>query len=250
MKLTIITITYNAEKVLESTLKSVFSQSNQNFEYLIIDGLSKDKTLDIAKKYGVKNIISEPDKGIYDAMNKGLELAIGEYIWFMNAGDQLFDNETVAQLIRAFEMDGDIYYSDTLIVDEQNNPLGLRSEITPHKLPKRLKWQAFKYGMLVCHQSFIVRKTIAPKFILGHHYSADIDWEINCLKASQKAIFLEFILSKYLTGGFSVKNLKASLLDRFSILKKHFGIISTILSHLIIGIRGLLFIIYRKNKYW
>jgi glycosyltransferase involved in cell wall biosynthesis len=250
MKLTIITITYNAEKVLVSTLKSVFSQTNQNFEYLIIDGASKDNTLDIAKKFGVKNIISEPDKGIYDAMNKGLELCRGEYIWFMNAGDQLFDNETVARLLKAFELEGDIYYSDTSIVDEQNNTLGLRSEITPHKLPKMLSWQAFKYGMVVCHQSFIVRKTIAPKFILGHHYSADIDWEINCLKVSQKTIFLDFILSKYLTGGFSVKNLKASLLDRFLILKKHFGLVSTVFSHLIIGLRGILFIINRKNKYW
>ncbi len=73
MQLSIITITYNAEAVLERTLKSIFSQTNQSFEYLIIDGASKDNTLAIANKFGVKKIISEPDKGIYDAMNKGLE---------------------------------------------------------------------------------------------------------------------------------------------------------------------------------
>ncbi len=250
MKLSIITITYNAELVLERTLQSVFDQTNQNFEYLIIDGASKDQTIKMAQKFGVKNIVSEPDKGIYDAMNKGLALAKGEYIWYMNAGDQLSDKQVVERLFMAFESGGDIYYSDTLIVNEKDNHIGLRSEITPHKLPKTLNWKAFKYGMLVCHQSFIVRKSIAPKYILDHHYSADIDWEINCMKASKKTIFLDFILSKYLMGGFSVKNLKASLLDRFIILKKHFGIVTTVFSHLIICFRGLLFIIYRKKKYW
>jgi glycosyltransferase involved in cell wall biosynthesis len=250
MKLSIITITYNAENVLESTLKSVFGQTNQNFEYIIIDGASKDKTLKIAEKYGVKNIYSEPDKGIYDAMNKGPKIAKGEYIWFMNAGDQIFDNEVVGNLFKAFSENADVYYSDTLIVDESDNPVGLRSKITPHQLPNPLKWQDFQYGMVVCHQSFIARKSICQPYLLNHHYSADIDWEINCLKASKKTIYLNFILSKYLTGGFSVKNLKASLIDRFQILKKHFGFWNTIISHILIGFRGLKFIIAKKKKYW
>lgn len=250
MQLTIITITYNAEKVLERTLKSIFSQTNQNFEYLIIDGASKDNTIQIAKSFGVKNIVSESDKGIYDAMNKGLNLANGEFVWFMNAGDQLHDNEVVEKLFEQFKLQGDIYYSDTLIVNELNEPLGLRSENTPHKLPKTLIWQDFKYGMLVCHQSFIARKAICQPYLLNHYYSADIDWEINCLKASKKTIYLSFILSKYLTGGFSVKNLKASLVDRFKIITKHFGYFTSLISHFIIFIRGFLFIIKKKNKYW
>lgn len=250
MKLTIITITYNAENVLERTLKSVFSQTNQNFEYIIIDGASKDNTLKIAEKYGVKNIFSEPDKGIYDAMNKGLKLANGEYVWFMNAGDQIFDNEVVNKLFESFEQNGDVYYSDTLIVDESNNPQGLRSKITPHQLPNPLRWQDFEYGMVVCHQSFIARKSICQPYLLNHHYSADIDWEINCLKASKNTFYLDFTLSKYLTGGFSVKNLKASLIDRFQILKKHFGFWSTIVSHFFIGLRGIKFIVAKKQKYW
>lgn len=250
MKLTIITITYNAENVLERTLKSIFAQTNQNFEFIIIDGASKDNTLKIAQKYNIKNIHSEPDNGIYDAMNKGLKLANGEFIWFMNAGDQIFDNEVVHKLIKTFEANGDVYYSDTEIVDESDKSLGLRSKITPHQLPNPLKWQNFKYGMVVCHQSFIARKSICLPFLLNHHYSADIDWEINCLKASKNTIFLNFILSKYLTGGFSVKNLKASLVDRFQVLQNHFGLFTAVVSHFSISFRSLKFIISKKQKYW
>ena len=165
MQLSIITITYNAEAVLERTIKSVFNQTNQSFEYLIIDGASTDHTLEIANKYDIKKIYSEPDKGIYDAMNKGLERATGKYIWFMNAGDKIYDNQVVEKLLSEMKSECDVYYSDTLIDDESNKPLGLRSEITPHKLPEKLKWQDFKYGMVVCHQSFIAKKEI--KVTLG-----------------------------------------------------------------------------------
>jgi glycosyltransferase involved in cell wall biosynthesis len=250
MKLTIITITYNAEKVLERTLKSVFDQTNQAFEYLIIDGASKDKTLKIAAEFGVKNVYSEPDYGIYDAMNKGLTIAKGEYVWFMNAGDQIADNHVVDNLLIALAANADAYYSDTIIIDNNNMNLGLRSLITPHKLPSVLTWSSFKYGMLVCHQSFIAKKSIAPRFLLNHHYSADIDWEIKVLKESKNVVYLDFILSKYLTGGFSVKNLKASLIDRFIILKNHFGFVSTLFSHFIILYRGLVFMLSKKGKYW
>lgn len=250
MKLSIVTITYNAEKVLENTLKSIFSQTNQNFEYIIIDGNSTDGTLVLVDKFGVKNIVSEPDNGIYDAMNKGLAMATGEYIWFMNAGDELFDNDVVERLVESFNEKADIYYSETAIINEAGQILGKRSEITPHKLTKNIQWQNFKYGMLICHQSFIVRKSIAPKFVLNHYYSADIDWEIKCLKASKKTIYLEFILSKYLVGGFSVKNLKASLMDRFIVLKNHFGLPQTIVNHFIILFRGFIFASKKRGKYW
>lgn len=250
MKLTIITITYNAEAVLEATLKSVFNQTNQNFEYWIIDGASTDKTLEIAKKYKVKNIVSEADKGIYDAMNKGLKLATGEYLWFLNAGDQIADIEVVEKLHLAFKSNASIYFSDTELINQNGQILGLRSQLTPHLLPKKLHWRQFKYGMLVCHQSFIVKQKIAPNYLLNHHYSADIDWEIKCLKASESTEYLFFYLSKYLIGGFSVKNLKASLLDRFKILESHFGLFPTLFSHLQIAFRGLLFSIKNKGKYW
>jgi glycosyltransferase involved in cell wall biosynthesis len=250
MKLSIITITYNAEKVIERTLMSIFKQTNLSFEYIIIDGASTDKTLDIAKKYKVKNVYSEPDKGIYDAMNKGLSKASGDYIWFMNAGDEIYDEHVVENLIDLMQSNADIYYSDTMIVDENNNNLGLRSEITPHKLPKTLHWQDFKYGMVVCHQSFIAKKSTCKPFLLNHHFSSDIDWEIKCLKAANTIEFVPFVLSKYLAGGFSIKNLKASLFDRFLVLKNHFGWYGTVIAHLLIILRGISFTMKFKGKYW
>jgi glycosyltransferase involved in cell wall biosynthesis len=161
--LSIITITYNAEQFLERTLQSVLKQSDQHFEYLIIDGKSKDSTLSIAEKYKdrIDVLISEPDNGLYDAMNKGQAKASGKYIWFMNAGDEIADENTVSKLLHLLKDDPDVVYSDTYMVDNVGKVLGLRSEILPHKVPEVLSWEKFKLGMLICHQSFVVKKSLA-----------------------------------------------------------------------------------------
>jgi glycosyltransferase involved in cell wall biosynthesis len=252
LKLTIITITYNAEQFLERTILSVANQTVQGFEYLIIDGGSKDRTLEIIKNHekSVTRWISEKDKGIYDAMNKGLSLASGDFVWFMNAGDQIHDNQVVEKLLKTMEDNADVYYGETLFVNDNGENLGLRSVVTPHGLPKNLTWRDFRYGMVVCHQAFIARKTIAPSYRLDHFYSADIDWEIKCLKAAQKVTNLNITVAKYLTGGFSIKNLKRSLLDRYEILRTHFGFFGAAFAHVLILFRGLGFIWKKKGKYW
>ncbi|MEA5141822.1 glycosyltransferase family 2 protein [Arcicella rigui] len=252
IKLSIITITYNAEKFLKRTIESIVAQSNQDFEYIIIDGKSKDATLAIAKAYGerVNLLVSEPDKGLYDAMNKGLRLASGEFVWFMNAGDEINDSEVVANLIQSLaETNADVFYGDTYFVEENGTIQGLRSEITPHRLPKNLKWQDMNLGMLVCHQAFIARKSIAP-FYLENNLSADVDWEISCLKRAKKVQFLDIVVAKYLVGGISNKQLKRSLIDRYEVLKKHFGLFGAILAHIQITIRGVKLILKKGGKYW
>jgi glycosyltransferase involved in cell wall biosynthesis len=140
LKLTIITITYNAEQFLERTILSVANQTVQDFEYLIIDGGSKDRTLEIIKNHekSITRWISEKDKGIYDAMNKGLNLASGDFVWFMNAGDQIHDSQVVEKLLKAIEDNADVYYGETLFVNDNGENLGLRSVVTPHGLPKNL----------------------------------------------------------------------------------------------------------------
>ena len=252
IKLSIITITYNAEKFLKRTIESIVAQSNQDFEYIIIDGKSKDATLAIAKAYGerVNLLVSEPDKGLYDAMNKGLRLASGEFVWFMNAGDEINDSEVVATFIQSLaETNADVFYGDTYFVEENGTIQGLRSEITPHRLPKNLKWQDMNLGMLVCHQAFIARKSIAP-FYLENNLSADVDWEITCLKRAKKVQFLDIVVAKYLVGGISNKQLKRSLIDRYEVLKKHFGLFGAILAHIQITIRGVKLILKKGGKYW
>ncbi len=249
--LSIITITYNAEQFLERTIQSILAQTDQNFEYIIIDGKSTDGTLQIAEKYKnrVNKLISEPDKGLYDAMNKGLKNAKGDFIWFMNAGDEINDKDAVKRIFQFVTDKIDVLYGDTFFVNEDGNIQGLRSEITPHRLPKNLKWQDMKLGMLVCHQAFIARKTIAPLY-MENNLSADVDWEIECLKRAREVKYLDLVVAKYLTGGISNRQLKRSLLDRYEVLKKHFGFMGAIFAHVQILFRGIGLILKNKGKYW
>lgn len=253
--LTIITVTFQAEKFLGRTLDSIErALSNVKnpslLEYLIIDGGSNDSTLSIARRYDhfISKVISEKDKGLYDAMNKGLRLASGRYVWFLNAGDEAYDDQTLQNLLSSLETGAAVYYSDAMMVREDGTEVGLRSRFTPHTLPANLHWQDFALGMKVCHQAFIARKDIAP-FYEHENLSADIDWEIECLKRAEKVQFLPFILCRYLLGGLSVKNHRRSLTDRYKVLRKHFGLIPTLFNHLRIFWRGYWFA--RKNgKYW
>ena len=251
MLISIITITYNAEQFLERTIQSILAQTDQNFEYIIIDGKSKDDTLRIASTYKnrVNQLVSEPDKGLYDAMNKGLKLAKGDFVWFMNAGDEINDNQAVEKIYKAISDKTDVLYGDTFFVDNDGIIQGLRSQITPHRLPKDLKWQDMKLGMLVCHQAFIARKSIAPLYI-ENNLSADVDWEIECLKRAKKVQYLDFVVAKYLTGGISNQQLKRSLLDRYEVLKKHFGVMGALFAHVQILCRGISLMVKKRGKYW
>src|SRR5574344_5919 len=183
MLITIITITYQAEQFVERTLQSVLHQSCNDFEYVVIDGASTDGTLDILKKHAPlleeRNIpvqwISEPDKGIYDAMNKGIHQAKGAYIWFMNTGDVIAKHQVVEKIkssIRAEASQPDFLYGETLIVDQTGNVMGERRL----RAPEKLDWKKFKMGMLVCHQSMVVSKSLAIPFNLNYKYSSDFDW--------------------------------------------------------------------------
>ena len=246
----IITITYNAERFLERTIQSIMAQQETDYEYIVIDGASTDGTLDIIKRYEshITTWISEPDQGLYDAMNKGLHLAKGEYVWFMNAGDEIHDSQTLPNLlywISGQNMErgsADVYYSDALFVEDDGGlrsgtPVGLRSVVTPHTLPNRLTWHDMALGMKVCHQAFIARRAIAPDY-LTNNLSADLDWEIRCLKAAKRIEPLPFVLCNYLMGGLSVQQHRKSLIDRFKVLVAHFGLLTTLRNHVQIILRA------------
>ncbi|HEV7348037.1 glycosyltransferase family 2 protein [Telluribacter sp.] len=254
--LTIITITYNAERYLERTLRSVqkaLVRINDPglVEYWIIDGASKDNTLALAHKYREVlslRIQSEPDRGLYDAMNKGLEAATGKYLWFLNAGDEVHDEEVLQKLLAALESKADVYYSDALFVRDDGSPVGLRSQVTPHTLPTRLSWRDMALGMKVSHQAFIPKRELAPRYDITN-LSADIEWEIMCLKKARTIQYLELVLCRYLTGGLSVQRHRRSLLDRFTVLRRHFGLLPTLWNHVRISWRGMLFA-RKRSRYW
>ena len=251
--LSIITITYQAEQYIVRTLDSIYAQKGLNeIEYLVIDGASKDKTLATIKQHPVTvdHLISEKDQGIYDAMNKGITASSGKYLLFLNAGDTFADENTLENILKSLQLNPDVLYGDAIFVNLKGEKLGLRSEVTPHQLPTQLKWQDFKFGMLVCHQAFIVKKDIAPLYSLEYKLSSDIDWEINCLKRSEVITKSDVPICRYLTGGASVQNLKKSWTERFQVLSSHFGTIPSIFYHLIIILRGIIFGIQKKGKYW
>ena len=252
-KISIITITFQAEAYIQRTLDSVHAQGNRDqFEYIIIDGNSQDRTLSLIQNASIKPdlLISEVDKGIYDAMNKGLAKATGEYVLFLNAGDEFASDNTLNTILNHISENPDVLYGDANFVDLKGNFMGKRSEATPHQLPQNLTWKDFKFGMLVCHQAFICKKSIAPFFSLEYQLSSDIDWEIQCLKSAHKISYMQEPICNYLMGGASVKNLKKSWLERFQVLSKHFGLIPTILNHITIIFRGIRFAYNKGEKYW
>jgi glycosyltransferase involved in cell wall biosynthesis len=249
--ISIITVTFNAEKFLERTLLSIQKQTLKDFEVLVIDGKSTDNTLTIARKYDslIATVISEKDNGIYDAMNKGLDLAKGDFVWFINAGDEIADEHVVQKIAERTDDSIDLIYGDSLLVDLSGKVKGKRSELTPHRLKQNINWKDLKYGMLVSHQSLLVRKKIAPHYKTDN-LSADVDWEINAFKAAQKTLFLEFPLSRFLEGGVSNRHLKRSLKDRYLVLQDHFGWFSNFINHLYILFRGMTLVLKRRRKYW
>lgn len=255
IKFTIVTCTYNAEAVLQRTLDSVMKQTYCNIEHLIIDGVSKDKTLTMVKAYQHKNdvgesaheilVFSEPDKGLYDAMNKGIDRATGDYLIFLNAGD-VFSSEDTLEFVEGCVGEGEelpgVLYGDTDIVNMDGHFLRHR-RLTP---PKRLSWRSFMWGMLVCHQSFYARADIAKgiHYNLDYRFSADVDW---CIRIMREAACrhlplrnVNAVINNYLDGGMSVQNHKASLKERFQVMRSHYGLLTTLFVHAWFAVRSVL----------
>ncbi len=235
IKISIITVVFNGQNYLEDTINSVLGQTYSNIEHIIIDGNSRDKTVEIIKKHE-KNIaywISEPDKGLYDAMNKGLRAATGDFVWFVNAGDTIANTDTAANIVACIKENTDVLFGEVMIVDENRKALGTRSEKTTQKLPENLSWQSLRYGMVVSHQGFLPRRSIAP-FYISNNLTADIDWVIECLKRSRENTNTHAILAEFQTGGISTQRKRQSLRDRFTVLRKHFGLPATFFAHIYI----------------
>lgn len=232
-KLSVITIVYNNVKDIERTMLSVLNQTYPHIEYLIIDGASADGTKEQIEKYRnqLACFISEPDKGIYDAMNKGLTLATGDYVLFMNSGDEIYDPETVAAVF-ASAPSADIYYGETEMFDEEWHSLGRRR----HQAPEHFTWKSFKYGMNVSHQAIYIKRSLTGPYDLHYKYSADIEWILRAAKKASNIVNTHRYVAKYLVGGISKKKHRESLKERFHILSRYYGLIPNILHHMIIAL--------------
>jgi glycosyltransferase involved in cell wall biosynthesis len=240
----IITVVYNAESLIERTLLSAAHQTVQDFEHWIIDGASTDCTLTVVERYkhARMHVVSERDKGIYDAMNKGLARATGKYVIFMNAGDEFYDNQVLERALT--QHDGaDFIYGETAVVDDAGNILGNR-RLSP---PSRLNWRSLQRGMCVSHQSIFMRRELAESYDLNYRISGDIDWTIRMLRKSKSIVNAEGYISKFLEGGVSASRRNQGLKERFHIMRKHYGLITTLFNHFVILLRYPLHRLTRKS---
>ena len=238
--ISIITVTYNCAATLERTLHSIETQTFTHFEHLIIDGASTDATVALAQAYRQRNphlditLQSEPDHGLYDAMNKGIRLAKGDFIVFLNAGDKLHSDDVLARVAACDAAKTGIVYGETDIVDGEGRFLRHRRLSAPERLTSR----SFLRGMLVCHQSFYANRRVVQSYDLQYKYSADVDWCIRAMKACEAEglgmVNLHAVLTDYLSEGMTTQHQRASLLERFHVMRRHYGLCATLCAHLYI----------------
>lgn len=238
-KFSVITVCYNAQATLEDTIQSVIAQTYHHVEYIIVDGASKDRTLSIINRYRdrITTVVSEPDKGLYDAMNKGLRLATGDYVCFLNAGDSFHEDDTLQQMahtLRELTELPDVLYGETALVDAEGHFVRMRRL----QAPEHLTWHSFRQGMLVCHQAFFAKRTLAEPYDLRYRFSADFDWCIRIMKKSKVLHNTHLTLIDYLEEGMTTRNHKASLHERFRIMAKHYGWLSTVAHHVWFVVRA------------
>ena len=254
IRITYVTITYNAAAVLQPTLNSVLQQDYPHIVHLIIDGASTDDTLKLVDDYIARSnaaenghsvqVTSEPDKGIYDAMNKGLRSADGDYVCFLNAGDFLPSSDTASKIAQQVAAAGGlpaVLYGDTDIVDGEGRFLHHR-RLAP---PENLTWRSFRQGMLVCHQAFYARTdfAIATPYDMQYRYSADVDWCIRVMKAAEKEnvplLNLKMVVANYRQEGQTTLHHRESLLERYRVMEHHYGRLQTLLLHSWFAVRAL-----------
>ena len=263
MSVSIVTVTYNPGDLLEPTMRSVAEQVDVHVDYVVVDGASKDGTVERLRAFGeqvqgeqvqgdqapgervqggslVYRWVSEPDRGLYDAMNKGLAMATGDYVLFLNAGDTLAHPRVLADLWDQAPGAG-AYYGHAMVVESVGGrELGLRKPLPPSSLNSR----SLRFGMAVCHQAFIVGRAWAKPYDLQYKICADIDWMIRCLRALElgqvKTHFAERVLVQFLDGGLSSQRRKAAWKERYLVLGRHYGSLNNLMNHLWIVMRYVL----------
>lgn len=218
MKVSIITACYNNESTITDALKSVASQSYDNIEHIVVDGASSDKTVALAKTFRhVSTILSEPDKGIYDALNKGLDLATGDVIGFLHSDDYFHDNDVVQKIVDEFEAKPqvDCVYGDIVFINSDKKVIRYYSskQWTPNK---------FQYGRMPAHTSFFAKKKVYDKhhFDLSYRIAGDFEQLIRILYVDRTPYsYIELIATSMRLGGASTDGFRSNLTINKEILR-------------------------------
>lgn len=210
MKISIITVCYNSEKHIKTAIESVINQTYNNIEYILVDGASKDKTVDIVKSYGDKitKFVSEPDKGIYDAMNKGFQMATGDYLAVINSDDFYMSNDAIESVVNELnKKQTDSLFADLIYVEENNTD----KQVRYWKSNEFVKG-SFKKGWHPAHPTFFVKNEIYKKygyFDLSFKLAADFELMLRFLEKHQiSSCYLPKPIIKMRLGGATNKNFK------------------------------------------
>lgn len=212
MKISIITVSFNAVATIEDTIKSVLHQDYSDIEYIVIDGASTDGTLEVIKQYqnAISHVISEPDKGIYDAMNKGIKLATGDIIGIINSDDFYVNNNVISLVAKTFkENKVDSIFADLTFVNPDNLNKVVRYYDSSQFHPKK-----FAYGWMPAHPTFFVKRSCYQQYGLYRtNYKIAADYELLTRFLYRHKIsyyYLDKVLIKMRTGGVSTRNLKSN----------------------------------------
>ncbi|CAM3474998.1 glycosyltransferase family 2 protein [Aequorivita lipolytica] len=228
MKVSIITATYNSAQTINNCMDSVLGQTYKNIEYVVIDGNSKDRTVEIIKARAAEHLnikwVSEADKGIYDALNKGIEMATGEIIGFVHSDDYLAGPEIISEIVKIFEEgDTDGVYGDLEYVNKEDTMRVIRSWKSRNFHPKLLK-----KGWMPAHPTLFLKKEVYQKhgsFDLKFKIAADYDFMLRVLRdPSLKFSYVPKVITKMRVGGASnrsLKNMYQKSREDFTVIKSN-----------------------------
>lgn len=220
MKISIITVCFNSEETIRDTIESVLSQDYLEIEYIIIDGLSKDRTLSVISRYQDKitSVISEPDKGIYDAMNKGIRLATGDYVGILNSDDVFAHDHVVSDLVKLLiKSKADSIYGDMVIVDRENISVVIRSYSSNYFK----KWKV-RFGLILPHPTFYIKRNLFDKFgyyKLNYRVAADFELITRFLYGGISSVRNPDVMVKMRRGGISSSGLYGRIQQNFEIVR-------------------------------
>jgi glycosyltransferase involved in cell wall biosynthesis len=221
--ISVLTVARNAAEEIERTVKSVLNQTYDNVEYIIIDGASTDGTLDIIKKYSnrVDYWISEMDRGVYYGMNKGIDLASGDWINFMNSGDRFYKPDVIQQVVDECAQDIDFIYGDHIYGDNLKSTKAAEFETLWQRL-KNKDFDVAWMGGFPCHQSLFSRATVLKKYKYDVKYklASEQNFLLTVYSNNHKYRKLDLVVSFYNKGGMSYKFQIRSLIERWRILRK------------------------------
>ena len=248
IKITVITVCFNAEKHIEGAIQSVLVQTYPNIEYIIVDGASTDGTLVIVEKYKdrIYKIVSEKDRGIYDAMNKGVQLATGDVVYFLNADDRLFNANVIADIVKVFNTHKE---ADLVIgkVEPVNMPASFLSNKREYQGECLSKAQLLINGL--CHQRVFAKTNLFKR--IGFlkwtlRYSADFDWILRAYKSKAVVVRTDCCVAFYDVNGFSTRNWWGAISDHAHVVFCNANLFEFIFYLIYVSLRKII----RTLKFW